>query len=97
MIRASLQTRLDLVALLADADARGRISDDTDDNLERVDLFQSYGAKVRIVHVETGYQELLLRNQQRRESVPKEVLDRLVRKLDVPSIVEADVVDVMVD
>lgn len=102
------------MAILTEADARGRISDDMADNLERVDLCRQFaaetgcydsaypylnsnGAKVRIVYVETAYQELLLRNQRRGESVPVDVLHRLIRKLDVPSVVEAEVVNVRVD
>ena len=48
-----------------------------------------YGARVHLIYREAPYHELLERNKIRSRSVPVEVIDRLIRKLDVPECVEA--------
>ena len=58
-----------------------------------IDLFHSYGARVRIVYVEAPYRALMQRNQKRDRALPADVLERLVGKLDVPGIVEAERVE----
>ena len=48
-----------------------------------------YGARVNLIYREAPYPELLRRNQIRDRSVPVDVIDHLIRKLDVPECVEA--------
>ncbi|MFO8083850.1 MAG: hypothetical protein R6U27_05975 [Desulfobacterales bacterium] len=57
-----------------------------------IDMFLSCGARVKIVYIESPYEILLKQNQIRKNSVPKEILARLLRKLDVPGIDEANAV-----
>ena len=54
-----------------------------------VRLFRDYNAQVRIVYLETPYDELLRRNAQREESLPQSVIQRLVDKLEPPELSEA--------
>jgi putative nucleotidyltransferase with HDIG domain len=58
-----------------------------------VDFFVAYGARVRIVYVETTFAELLRRNRARARPVPEAVLRRLAARLDVPDVTEADQVE----
>jgi putative nucleotidyltransferase with HDIG domain len=60
-----------------------------------VDLFTDYGARVHIVYVEAPYAELPARNRRRpaAAAVPEKVLQRLLRRLDVPDPTEAQRVD----
>ena len=54
-----------------------------------VDLFQSYGAKTKIVYLEVPYTDLLLRNKKREHQVPVNVLRKMIRNLEVPALWEA--------
>lgn len=54
-----------------------------------VDLFESYGASVRIVYLETDWETQLRRNAGREDKVPEKTLDAFLRKLSVPEIHEA--------
>jgi predicted kinase len=54
-----------------------------------VDLFLTYGARVRIVYVDAPIETILLRNRQRESPVPDRVVDELVGKLDLPDLTEA--------
>jgi predicted kinase len=58
-----------------------------------VDLFLSYGARVKIVYVEAPYVDLIRQNEDRRDSVPADILQRLLRKLEVPDVTEANEVE----
>ncbi|HEX4797133.1 MAG TPA: AAA family ATPase [Humisphaera sp.] len=58
-----------------------------------VALFANYGARVRIVYVESPWKMLLTQNRARKRQVPESVLLRLVEKLEIPTLVEADMVD----
>jgi predicted kinase len=64
-----------------------------------VDLFLSYGARVRIVYVEAPYTDLLARNRHRAAAaaVPEKVIARLLRRLDVPDATEAHAVGWVVE
>ena len=62
------------------------------DELARVrliDLFESYGASVRIVYLETDLETQLRRNAGREDKVPEKTLDAFLRKLSVPEVHEA--------
>lgn len=54
-----------------------------------IDLFESYGASVRIVYLETHWETQLCRNAAREDKVPEKTLDAFLRKLSVPEIHEA--------
>ncbi|HEY1352342.1 MAG TPA: AAA family ATPase [Ktedonobacteraceae bacterium] len=58
-----------------------------------IDLACAYRARVRIVYVESPYAVLLSRNRVRQASVPEELLSRLLRKLEVPQLGEAQQVE----
>lgn len=54
-----------------------------------VRLFAGYGARVHILYLEVPYQELLRRNHVRMRHIPENVLDDMIRKLEVPAPWEA--------
>lgn len=54
-----------------------------------IDLFESYGASVRVVYLETDLEAQLRRNAGREDKVPEKALDSFLRKLSVPEIHEA--------
>lgn len=58
-----------------------------------IDLFVSYGARVRLVYLDASLPRLLQRNRTRQEYVPENVLYRLLHKLEVPDITEAHQVE----
>lgn len=58
-----------------------------------INLFTDYGARVRIVYLETPWRELLQRNQNREFGVPVKVLHKLAQRLEVPNLTEAHQVE----
>ena len=58
-----------------------------------IDLLSSYGARVRIVHVDPGLEVLLRQNRQRDDAVPEEVIFKMMDRLRVPDLTEAHEVD----
>jgi len=54
-----------------------------------VDLFISYGAKVKIAYLEAPYEEIILRNSGRDKPVPDKIIEKLIDKLEVPDVTEA--------
>ncbi|MBD2209667.1 AAA family ATPase [Nostoc linckia FACHB-104] len=56
-------------------------------------IFANYQGRIRIVYLETSWEELLRRNCDRTAKVPEKVLYRLKNRLDVPDITEAQAVD----
>lgn len=54
-----------------------------------IDLFESYGASVRLVYLETDLETQSRRNAGREDKVPEKTLDAFLRKLSVPEIHEA--------
>ena len=54
-----------------------------------IDLAIRYGAKIRLVHVEASYDRLFHQNQDREYPIPEKALRNLVRKVEVPTILEA--------
>ncbi len=61
-----------------------------------VDLFQSYGAKTRIVYLEVPYAQLFRQNREREYAIPTKVLERMIDKLEVPALWEAPEVEWLV-
>ena len=54
-----------------------------------VDLFTGYGAYVEIIYIETPYKELIKRNSSRSRQVPLVVIEKLLRKMEIPAVTEA--------
>lgn len=54
-----------------------------------IDLFAGYDARVKIVYVEASWQDVLSRNLTREHKVPSDVLYKMAKMLEVPSITEA--------
>ncbi len=55
-----------------------------------ISLFRAYKASVKVVYVETTYQQLQRQNRNREAVVPDAVLEKLINKLEVPVLWEAD-------
>lgn len=54
-----------------------------------IDLFLTYGAKVKIVYIEKPYEIWRKQNREREFMVPEAVLDTMLGKLEVPQLGEA--------
>lgn len=61
-----------------------------------IDLFVSYGAKVKIVYVEMPYDVWRNQNRNREYPLPENVLDKLLSKLEIPQLTEAHEVEYIV-
>lgn len=62
-----------------------------------IDLFTTYGAKVKIVYLEVPYQQLIQQNSNREHVVPTKVMEKMIGKLEVPSLSEAHEVEYLVN
>lgn len=58
-----------------------------------VSLFETYHAHVRIIYLETDWQELLNRNRSREAVVPQAAIETMLRKLVLPEAYEAEKVE----
>lgn len=58
-----------------------------------IDFFVSYGGHVHIVYLDAPFVTIIQRNRQRRESVPEQVIEKLLMKLEVPTLTEAHKVE----
>ncbi len=58
-----------------------------------IELFLSYNARVRIVYLDAPFNTILQRNHDRQNSVPEQVIYKLLSKLEVPTSIEAHQVD----
>jgi predicted kinase len=56
-------------------------------------LFAAYKARIRIVYVEVSEATLLRQNRQRPSPVPEDVIERLLRRWEIPDLTEAHRVD----
>ncbi len=54
-----------------------------------VGLFSGYGARVHILYLEVPYTELIARNRIRARHIPENVLETMIRKLEIPCSWEA--------
>lgn len=61
-----------------------------------IDLFVTYGAKVKIVYLEVPYTQLMQQNRNREHVVPTKVIEKMIKKLEIPSLVEAHEVEFFV-
>ena len=57
---------------------------------KQVRLFHEYHASVRIVYLETGWEEELRRNKERKEAVPEQVIGKMQKSLTLPERFEAE-------
>jgi len=62
-----------------------------------ISLFANYQGKIRIVYLESPWEELLQRNHNRTNRLPEKVLYRMRHRLEVPNITEAHQVDWLID
>ncbi len=62
-----------------------------------IDLFTSYGAKVKIVYVEKPFHIWRKQNRERDYPLPESVLDDMLRKLEVPQLTEAHEVEYLTE
>ena len=60
---------------------------------QQIGMFQDYGASVRVVYLETDWQEQLRRNRDRKDRVPEVVICDMLRKLTPPERWEAQRVE----
>ena len=56
---------------------------------QQIDLFTAYGASVRVVYLETGWEEQLRRNAGRPDAVPEAAISGMLEKLTPPERFEA--------
>lgn len=59
-----------------------------------IDLFQSYGAKTKLIYLEVSYQKLMQQNRNREFPVPQKVLEKMISKIEIPSIWEAPILEI---
>ena len=59
----------------------------------QISLFESYGASVRTVFLETSWEEELLRNAGREAVVPLPAIERMLSRLEPPEVHECESVD----
>lgn len=58
-----------------------------------ISLFTAYGGKVKVIYLEVPYRTLLRQNQNREHPVPEKVIEKMIDKLDVPTLEEAHEVE----
>jgi predicted kinase len=58
-----------------------------------IDLFVNYHARMKIVYLETEWENMLQRNSERENPVPEKVIEKMAAKLEVPEIIEAQKVE----
>jgi putative nucleotidyltransferase with HDIG domain len=58
-----------------------------------IQIFADYGAQIRIVYLEAPRQVQELRNRSRPAQVPQKVIERMIDRLEIPSMTEAHQVD----
>jgi len=60
---------------------------------KQIKLFHDYYARVRIIYLETSYEEVLIRNSSRSRIVPEVVINKMLRNLNIPENDEAEIVE----
>lgn len=54
-----------------------------------INLFIEYGGRVKIIYLEVPYHTLITQNRNRDYSVPDDVIEKMINKLEIPSYKEA--------
>lgn len=62
-----------------------------------INLFTAYKARVKIIYVEVPYQTLKRQNANRVHKVPSSVLDKMIAKLEIPTLKEAHDIEFVVE
>ena len=57
---------------------------------KQISLFEQYGASVKTAFLETDWEEELIRNANREAKVPKEVIEKMLSKLELPERFESE-------
>jgi predicted kinase len=65
----------------------------TNQRSQLIDLFETYGARVRVVYLETTPDKLEVRNHSREDIVPVDVINGMIGKLVLPEYWEAQEVE----
>lgn len=60
---------------------------------QQIELFERYHARVRLIYLETAWEENLRRNASRPDAVPEDVIDRMLARLEPPERFEAQAVE----
>lgn len=61
-----------------------------------ISLFTDYKARVKIIYLEVPFNQLISQNQNREFSVPGNVIDKLLNKLEIPTFEEAHEIEYIV-
>lgn len=61
------------------------------------DLFEPYKPRVKLIYVETSYKKLLAQNNDRDHCIPWHAVEKMIDKLEVPKIWEAQELLYVVD
>lgn len=62
----------------------------------QIELFERYNASVKIIYLETNYEENLLRNKNRNSVVPENVINKMLSKLEPPENFESETVEYII-
>ena len=62
-----------------------------------MELATSYEARTRIVYVEVSAEKLWRQNREREDVVPQAVMERFLKRWEVPGLAEAHAVEYWVD
>lgn len=52
-------------------------------------LFLEYGAKLKIIYLEVSYEQLMKQNHNRDYKVPEQVIEKMIKRLEIPTFREA--------
>jgi len=61
-----------------------------------VDLFTTYGATIKIIYLEVPYLQWIQQNKNREHVVPAKVMERMLGKLEMPSLTEGHKVELLI-
>lgn len=61
-----------------------------------ISLFVSYGSRLKIIYLEVPYKRLISQNRNRDHQVPESVIDKMIKKLEIPTCKEAHEIEFIV-
>jgi predicted kinase len=62
-----------------------------------IQLFLDYNARVKLVYIEVPYRKLIKQNANREYKVPQSVIDKMIWKLEIPTVREAHELAFIID
>ena len=68
----------------------------TDMRSKWIQLFTDYGGRVKIIYLEVPYNQLIQQNHNRDYKVPEKVIEKMIGKLEIPTVREAHEVEYVV-